>query len=417
LHLSAAGNATFAGSVDIHATTGDSLLQFNVDGDTYSMGIDNSDSDMFKISYGVFANNDILKLNTSLDAVFMGGLTIGGGAVSHDEFHLYSAGTKMGGMWGSGSGGYGKLNLRSAGNEKVLLNAGGDSYFNGGNVGIGQTPSTTSGYIVSLQIGEQANLFGHTAGTGAGSSTFLSNNITHNAGYKYITADSGCLYTQASGVHTFSNFVAGSAGAAATEQVRMRIVGGGYVYIGGTSNLGYNSHNIQLSAPSGYACIVRNSDTSTTNGSVIQFNRAETTATTGGYCVIYRQGDTNSGTNRWIVFANGNIQNTNNSYGSLSDERLKENIIDATPKLDDLMKVKVRNFNLKGEETKQIGVVAQELEGVFPGMIDESKTPDSEDETLYKGVKYSVFVPILIKSIQELKAEVETLKTRLDGID
>jgi len=193
------------------------------------------------------------------------------------------------------------------------------------------------------------------------------------------------------------------------------IKSGGYVHIGGTSNLGYNSHNIQLSAPSSYACIVRNSDTSTTNCSVLQFNRAETTATTNGYCVIYRQGDTATGTNRWIVFANGNIQNSNNSYGSLSDERKKENIVDATPKLDDLMKVKVRNFNLIGEETKQIGVVAQELEQVFPGMISESKDPDSDDETLYKSVKYSVFVPMLIKSIQELKAEIETLKTQING--
>ena len=43
-------------------------------------------------------------------------------------------------------------------------------------------------------------------------------------------------------------------------------------------------------------------------------------------------------------------------------------------------------------------------------MIDNAKTPDSEDETLYKSVKYSVFVPMLIKSIQELKAEVDSLK-------
>ena len=128
--------------------------------------------------------------------------------------------------------------------------------------------------------------------------------------------------------------------------------------------------------------------------------------------MICRQGDPNSGTNRLFIFSNGNIQNVNNSYGAISDERLKENIVDATPKLDDLMKVKVRNFNLKGEETKQIGVVAQELEEVFPGMIDESKDPDSEDETLYKGVKYSVFVPILIKAIQELKAEIEILKNK-----
>ena len=189
----------------------------------------------------------------------------------------------------------------------------------------------------------------------------------------------------------------------ATE--KMRIKSGGNVLIGTTDLVSsYDAHAICRDSPSGYALIVKNSNTSTTNNTVMQLNRAETTATTGGYALIYRQGNASTGTNRMIVFANGNIQNTNNSYGSLSDERKKENIVDATPKLDDLMKVKVRNFNLKGEETKQIGVVAQELEEVFPGMILESKDPDSEDETLYKGVKYSVFVPMLSKSNTRTKS-------------
>ena len=115
------------------------------------MGIDNSDSDMFKISYGVFANNDILKLNTSLDAIFMGGLSIGGGAVTHDELNVYSSGTKMGGLWGTGSGGYGKFNLRDNGTEKLLLSAGSDSYFNGGDVAIG-TSSPDHKFHVSGSI-------------------------------------------------------------------------------------------------------------------------------------------------------------------------------------------------------------------------------------------------------------------------
>ena len=69
------------------------------------------------------------------------------------------------------------------------------------------------------------------------------------------------------------------------------------------------------------------------------------------------------------------------------------------------MKVKVRNFNYinDAEKTKQIGVIAQELETVFPSLVDE----DSEGT---KGVKYSVFVPMLIKAIQELKAELDALK-------
>jgi hypothetical protein len=137
-----------------------------------------------------------------------------------------------------------------------------------------------------------------------------------------------------------------------------------------------------------------------------------------------------SGTNSFIVWSNGNVVNTNNSYGAISDAKLKENIVDTTPKLDDLMKVKVRNYNLIGDDKKQIGVVAQELEEVFPAMIDESidyedkEITDEEGNistekvdlgTTTKSVKYSVFVPMLIKSIQELKAEVELLKTQINN--
>jgi hypothetical protein len=113
------------------------------------------------------------------------------------------------------------------------------------------------------------------------------------------------------------------------------------------------------------------------------------------------------------VIGNGNVQNTNNSYGAISDVKLKENIVDASPKLADLMQVKVRNYNLIGDTSKQIGVVAQELETVFPAMIEETPDRDAEGnvlETTTKAVKYSVFVPMLIKAIQELKAEFDAYK-------
>ena len=116
------------------------------------------------------------------------------------------------------------------------------------------------------------------------------------------------------------------------------------------------------------------------------------------------------------VTSNGNITNLNNSYGSLSDIKLKENIVDASPKLDDLLKVRVVNYNLIGQESKQIGVIAQELEQVFPSMIEEyfDKDENGENlETMSKGVKYSVFVPILIKAIQEQQAQIDELKAKI----
>jgi len=122
--------------------------------------------------------------------------------------------------------------------------------------------------------------------------------------------------------------------------------------------------------------------------------------------------------NRFIVYANGNVANRNNSYGGISDAKLKENIVEATPKLDKLNQVRVVNFNMIGETHKQIGVVAQELEQIFPGMVEESPDRDKEGNdlgTTTKSVKYSVFVPMLIKAIQEQQAIIDELKARLDA--
>jgi hypothetical protein len=112
----------------------------------------------------------------------------------------------------------------------------------------------------------------------------------------------------------------------------------------------------------------------------------------------------------FVVRDSGNVLNANNSYGSLSDQRLKENIVDATPKLEKLSQVRVVNFNMIGDEQKQIGVVAQELEQIFPSMVEE-------DRDGMKGVKYSVFVPMLIKAMQEQQAMIEELKAKVAALE
>ena len=119
------------------------------------------------------------------------------------------------------------------------------------------------------------------------------------------------------------------------------------------------------------------------------------------------------GTEQLRINNNGSIQNSLNSYGGLSDIKLKENIVDATPKLEELNQVRIVNYNLIGSEQKQIGVIAQELEQIFPGMVED--TPDRDEEgndlgTVTKGVKYSVFVPMLIKAIQEQQAMIAQLQ-------
>jgi len=152
-------------------------------------------------------------------------------------------------------------------------------------------------------------------------------------------------------------------------------------------------------------------------------SQSVTTAGTGWTFFTGQSGNGSSiTTNNIFIYGNGNILNSNNSYGGISDIKLKENIVDATPKLDKLMQVRIRNYNLKGEyqQHKQLGVIAQELETIFPAMIEESPDKDLQGNdlgTTTKSVKYSVFVPMLIKAIQEqqalitqLQADVATLK-------
>ena len=107
-----------------------------------------------------------------------------------------------------------------------------------------------------------------------------------------------------------------------------------------------------------------------------------------------------------------NRNNQNLVQKIVSDIKLKENISPATPKLDDLMKVNVVNYNFINDDKKekQLGVISQELEEIFPNMVFESE--DKETGEKIKNVKYSIFVPMLIKAIQELKAEIDALKAQ-----
>ena len=110
------------------------------------------------------------------------------------------------------------------------------------------------------------------------------------------------------------------------------------------------------------------------------------------------------------VKGDGDVQNTNNSYGAISDQTLKENIVDATDKLADINQVQVRNYNFIGSDYKQIGVIAQELEAIFPNLVK------TDDEGI-KSVKYSVLVPILVKALQEADDKIDALTARVEALE
>jgi hypothetical protein len=120
------------------------------------------------------------------------------------------------------------------------------------------------------------------------------------------------------------------------------------------------------------------------------------------------------GTISFRVWTNGNVINTNNSYGAISDIKLKENIVDAASQWDDLKGLQVRNYNLKeGQTHTQIGLVAQEVELVSPGLVSESPDRDTEGNdlgTVTKSVNYSVLYMKAVKALQEAMERIEALE-------
>lgn len=107
-----------------------------------------------------------------------------------------------------------------------------------------------------------------------------------------------------------------------------------------------------------------------------------------------------------IQFNSSGTYNSTGVYGTMSDVNIKENIEPARNYLADLNRVNIVKYSLKEEHSAvptKLGVIAQELEQIFPGMI-------AVGEDGVKAVKMSVFIPMLIKSVQELKAEVDALK-------
>jgi hypothetical protein len=112
----------------------------------------------------------------------------------------------------------------------------------------------------------------------------------------------------------------------------------------------------------------------------------------------------------FYVEADGDVYNQNGTYGTSSDVRIKENIVNARNYTKDLMKLRVVKYSLKEEKAKKpthLGFVAQEFEQVFPNMVSTGKHGNIND---FKSIKTSVLIPMLVKTIQELNARIVALE-------
>ena len=110
----------------------------------------------------------------------------------------------------------------------------------------------------------------------------------------------------------------------------------------------------------------------------------------------------------------GKIQTSGSAtiFNTSSDYRLKEDLKDFNG-LDMVSNINVYDFKWKIDGKRSYGVLAHELQEVIPDAAAGEKDLVNEDGSINpQGVDYSKIVPILIKSIQELKAEIDVLKSK-----
>ena len=176
--------------------------------------------------------------------------------------------------------------------------------------------------------------------------------------------------------------------------------------------------NIETPANSSNALIVHSTATSGAYG--IQID-TDLDMNNNSQWFIHAIGNT---TSRFKVYTTGNVVNTNNSYGSISDVKLKENIVDASSQWDDIKALTVRKYSMKADELdapNMLGVIAQELETAgMSGLVNESPDIDKDMNdlgTTTKSVNYSILYMKAVKALQEAMTRIEALETKVTALE
>ena len=178
---------------------------------------------------------------------------------------------------------------------------------------------------------------------------------------------------------------------------RMRIKSHGDVVIGGTSTQNARTASFDV----GTNNIVF--DNCTTSG-----------AGNGSEYQTFRRNNGSNSVQIGSIVMNGTSGVT---YSTSSDYRLKENVVELTNALDRVDQLKPSRFNFISDEGRTIdGFLAHEVQDIVPEAIVGTKDEVDEDgNPKYQSIDQSKLVPLLVGAIKELKAEIEQLKTQIDG--
>ena len=219
---------------------------------------------------------------------------------------------------------------------------------------------------------------------------------------------------------------------------RARITSGGYFK---ASNTGaYNdttgSYHEFLTDANAQILRLQSSNASYTS-TAVQILAARNTTNNTFYALDYY--NTGASAFKFRVADSGDVTNTNGTYGTISDAKLKHNIVDAGSQWDDIKAIRFRKYQMIDDPSQRtmLGVVAQELESVSPGLVEEhadteqvempvldedgNETGETTTETrptgtVTKSVKTSVLLMKAAVALQEAMARIEALEASNAGL-
>ncbi len=118
----------------------------------------------------------------------------------------------------------------------------------------------------------------------------------------------------------------------------------------------------------------------------------------------------------YTLHVNGSVAGTS-AYTNLSDKRMKKDVTPLSYGLETVMHLQPVGFNWikqdqDWEKKHQIGFIAQDVEPIVPEVVTTAN-----DEMKTKSIAYGSLVPVLVKGMQELKAENDDLRKRLDALE
>ena len=296
-----------------------------------------------------------------------------------------------------------------------------------GAVQINNSGSNTTGLEVNTGVSNSTAVLANVTGTGVGFRAESTNTGNTFAAIQANTNSSGINNSAILGNNSGAGYgVAGqipstATGAAGVYGSNLR-TSGGYGVLG----IGFNGVVGQAQNAAGYGVYGVNNSAATGTAPSLGIG------TYGlGFNGVYGQTtNTTTGWAGYFTFDLG-VEGTGYALGgwvNASDLRLKSNIVPVENALEKLLRLQGKHYTittkskaLEGNvvETKreQYGVIAQDVEAIFPEMVHEKAIfINAGDETLYKTVDYIQLVPVMIEAIRELNAEVESLKKELEEL-